>query len=126
MNAVDKIQLDLLLSELVSARPLVKDPHADATIRRALERQPDAAYLLVQRVLQLESALCGARATAAGSRAEIRTLRVVNQAADDAERRNGEPWWRQPVDAMAGTAILLQSTNYLIGARSPAESARPS
>ena len=126
MNAVDKIQLDLFLSELVSARPLVKDPGVDATIRRALERQPDAAYLLVQRVLQLESALCGARAAASGSRAEVRTLRIGISGGEDAERRSGGPWWRQPVDTMAGTAILLQSTTYLIGARAPGESARPS
>ena len=126
MNAVDKIQLELFLSELARARVLVKDAHVDALIQRTLGQQPDATYLLVQRVLQLESALCGARAAAVTSGAGIRALRIADRPPDEAERRNGEPWWRQPVDTMAGTAILLQSTNYLIGARAPAECARPS
>ena len=123
MNAVDKIQLELFLSELTRARVLVKDAHVDALIRRALAQQPDATYLLVQRVLQLESALCGARAAAARGGAEIRALRIGDRSPDEAERRNGEPWWRQPVDTLAGTAVLLQSTAYLIGARPAGESA---
>jgi len=126
MNAVDKIQLELFLSELARARVLVKDAHVDALIRHVLGQQPDATYLLVQRVLQLESALCGARAAAVGSGAEIRTLRIGDRPPDEAERRNAEAWWRQPVDTLAGTAILLQSTAYLVGARSTGESARAS
>lgn len=125
MNAVDKIQLELFLSELARARVLVKDSHVDALIRRALGQQPDATYLLVQRVLQLESALCGARA-AATSGAEIRALRIGDRPPEEVERRNGEPWWRQPVDILAGTAVLLQSTAYLVGARASGESVRAS
>jgi hypothetical protein len=115
MNTVDIIQLDLFLAELAQARVVARQPRAEQAIRRTLQHQPDAAYLLVQRVLQLESALCAARAEASGT--------GRGRAARDASRRSGEPaarpqadpWWRQPADAFAGTAVLVRSTGYLLG-----------
>jgi hypothetical protein len=117
MNAVDIVQLKLFLAELSHARVSEKDRRADALIRLALERQPDATYVLVQRVMQLESALHGARA---GAALVARTPRVPDGSARPAAEtrpRQSEPWWRKVVPGFAGTAFLLQSTEYLLGDR---------
>jgi hypothetical protein len=56
MTPEERIQLARFLQLLGEARPGQKDETAEAMIRDAFARQPDAAYLLVQRVLQLELA----------------------------------------------------------------------
>lgn len=53
--------LERFLTQLSQARAAAKDPQADAMIAEAVGRQPDAAYLLVQRVLLLDNALAAAR-----------------------------------------------------------------
>ena len=50
------------LTQLARAQGGTKDPEAQALIDRALARQPDAGYLLVQRTLLLEQALKQAQA----------------------------------------------------------------
>ncbi len=57
MTQEEREQLTRFLQLLGQAQAGPKDPEADAMIRDALARQPDAGYLLVQRVLQLEIAL---------------------------------------------------------------------
>ena len=56
MNPQEKELLTRFLEQLTAARAGQKDPDADALIREAVARQPDAAYLLVQRALQLDQA----------------------------------------------------------------------
>lgn len=62
MNASEEKMLQDFLDQLVQARGVTKDPEAAAAIERAVARQPDAAYLLVQRALLVEQALGNARA----------------------------------------------------------------
>jgi hypothetical protein len=114
MNAVDVVQLDLFLAELAHARVTERDCRAEAAIRRMLERQPDAAYLLVQRVMQLESALCAAGATSvAAARAPREPARNdIAVAGADAQA-----WWRVAAAPFAGTAFLLRSAEYLLDSR---------
>jgi hypothetical protein len=57
MNAQERTLLVQFLDQLISAQAGRKDPEAEALIREACARQPDAAYLLAQRALQLEQAL---------------------------------------------------------------------
>ena len=54
MNSEERTQLTRFLQVLGQAQAGPKDPEAEGLIRDAWSRQPDAAYLLVQRVLQLE------------------------------------------------------------------------
>lgn len=61
MTFEERDQLSRLLQLLVQAQPGPKDPEAQALISEAFMRQPDAAYLLVQRVIQLEHALQAAQ-----------------------------------------------------------------
>ena len=62
MNQQERDQLSQLLKPLVEFKLSNKDAEAESFIRDAVARQPDAAYLLVQRVLLLEHALNGAKA----------------------------------------------------------------
>ncbi len=57
MNSQEHALLEGFLDKLVQVHGTRKIPQADAMIRRAVDRQPDAAYLLVQRSLMLEQAL---------------------------------------------------------------------
>lgn len=57
MTPQEKELLERFLADMVAARSGQKDPQADALIRDAASRQPDAVYLLVQRALQLDQAL---------------------------------------------------------------------
>ena len=116
MNAVDLVQLNLFLAELAQAHDIEKDDRVDAAIRSMLERQPDAAYLLVQRVMQLENALCAACAGRTGAAQAARVPSVVERSADRAApRESPAPWWLQPAATFAGTAFLVRSAEYLLG-----------
>jgi len=114
MNAVDFVQLNLFLAELVHAHDIEKDARVDAAIRGMLERQPDAAYLLVQRVMQLESALCAACAGGSDAARVSRVSAAGGRSADRAPARQA-PWWLQPAATFAGTAFLVRSAEYLLG-----------
>ena len=57
MTPQEKQLLERFLADMVAARAGQKDPDAETLIREAVARQPDAAYLLVQRALQLDQAL---------------------------------------------------------------------
>ncbi len=57
MNLPEREQLNLFLQQLTQVQASQKDAEADALIREACTRQPDAGYLLVQRAMQLEHAL---------------------------------------------------------------------
>lgn len=61
MNAQESQLLNDLLNQLVQVKGIVKDRDAEAMIARAVAQQPDAAYLLVQRVLLQEQALEAAK-----------------------------------------------------------------
>jgi hypothetical protein len=62
MNLHEQAILENFLDQLVRVRGTRKIPEADAMIRRAVDRQPDAAYLLVQKSLMLGQALEQAKA----------------------------------------------------------------
>jgi hypothetical protein len=62
MNTEEHRLLTEFLNQLEQVRGIAKDPEADALIRQAVARQPDAAYLLVQKALLQNQALQGAKA----------------------------------------------------------------
>lgn len=62
MTPQENEKLRHFLNQLIQAQGVPKDPEADALIRSAVARQPDAAYLLVQRALLLDQALDSAKA----------------------------------------------------------------
>jgi uncharacterized protein len=71
MNPQECRALRDLLAQLVQIRGVQKDPEADALIQEALAQQPDATYLLTQRVLLLGVALDRVRARVAAVGTEV-------------------------------------------------------
>jgi len=69
MTLQEKELLTRFLQQLASAHAGQKDTEAQALIKEAVARQPDAAYLLVQRAIQLEQLL-------AASQAEVQKLQA--------------------------------------------------
>ncbi|MGZ5577311.1 MAG: DUF2076 domain-containing protein [Methylobacter sp.] len=57
MNTQERDQLNQFLKQLIEVKLTEKNTEAETMIREAVARQPDAAYLLVQRSLLLEQAL---------------------------------------------------------------------
>ncbi|MGO4329967.1 DUF2076 domain-containing protein [Cupriavidus sp. 2TAF22] len=63
--------LEGFLAQLTQARAGAKDPQAEALIADAVARQPDAAYLLVQRAILLDHALIAAKAQISTLQAQL-------------------------------------------------------
>lgn len=72
MTPQDTRMLQEFLDQLVQAHGIQKDPEADALIARAVARQPDAAYLLVQRALLVGKALDNAKERIAALEDQLR------------------------------------------------------
>ncbi len=75
MNPQERELLTSFLQQLAQVQAGQKDAEADALIREACARQPDAAYLLVQRSMQLEHALQAVQAQAGKLQAELDQMR---------------------------------------------------
>jgi hypothetical protein len=75
MNLQEREQLTHFLQQLNQAQAGQKDAEAEAMIRDVAARQPDAAYLLVQRAMQLEQALQLVQSQANKLQAELEQLR---------------------------------------------------
>lgn len=109
MNAQERTLLTQFLDQLAAARAEAKDADADRLIREACARQPDAAYLLVQRALQLEQALDVSQAEVA------RLQREVSQPRGDAGfLSQANAWGRAP--AQPATSATQTPTGRPVGA----------
>lgn len=71
MNDKERQLLRGFLDNLTHAKVSNRDPEADAMIRDAVARQPDAAYLLVQQALVQQAALTRAQSRASGADASV-------------------------------------------------------
>ena len=78
MNTQEREQLSRFLQQLTSAQAIQKDGEADALIREACSRQPDAAYLLVQRAMLLDHAVQDAQAQVTRLQNELEQSRAGN------------------------------------------------
>ena len=82
MSLQETQALETFLNQLVQARAGAKDPQAEALIADAMAKQPEAAYLLVQRSMLLDQALAAAKA-------QITHLQSQLQAAQEARGAQG-------------------------------------
>lgn len=89
MNIQEREQLNNFLSQLVAAHASQKEAEAEALIRDAVARQPDAAYLLVQKAILQEQALATAQSRLEQLQGEVDSLRATQGRAGFA---NGEAW----------------------------------
>jgi hypothetical protein len=76
MNPQEREQLTRFLNQLAEVQVPEKVSEADALIRETVAKQPDAAYLLVQRSLLLEQALNQAKAQIADLQKQLQTTRM--------------------------------------------------
>ena len=75
MTPQERALLQDFLEQLTQVRGVKKDPEADALVKQAFARQPDAAYLLVQRTLLVEQALDQAKREIERLEAQVREPR---------------------------------------------------
>ncbi|MGZ5001152.1 MAG: DUF2076 domain-containing protein [Methylomonas sp.] len=118
MNSQERDQLSQFLKQLSEVKLAEKDTEAEALIRDASARQPDAAYLLVQRALLLEQALNSAKA-------RIDELQSQLQNASPASRGgflNNDPW-AQPAVSNGGQVPGIG--NYQVPRYAPQQQAQP-
>lgn len=80
MSPQESQVLQQFLQQLVQANGLVKDKEAQALIEKAVAQQPDAAYLLVQRVLLQDQALNVAQGQIAQLKIDLEELRASRSA----------------------------------------------
>ncbi|HEY8158759.1 MAG TPA: DUF2076 family protein [Methylobacter sp.] len=98
MNTQERDQLNQFLKQLIEVKVTEKNTEADVMIREAAARQPDAAYLLVQRSLLLEQALNEAKTKIS----ELQNQLQQNSAASSTGRFFGnDPWAQTPSKATA-------------------------
>lgn len=76
MTPQDMQALESFLTQLVQASAGAKDPQAEARIAEAVARQPDAAYLLVQRAMLLDHALASAKTQIASLQNQVQALQA--------------------------------------------------
>jgi len=104
MNLQERDQLNGFLQQLVNVSLPQKDAEADALIREACAKQPAAAYLLVQRAMQLEAGFLAAQAQCAQLQAELEKSR----SSSTSSFLNDANAWGRPAAAM-GTPSLAAS-----------------
>jgi hypothetical protein len=81
MNSEERRILTQFLDQLAGVKGVERDPEADKLIAEAVARQPDAAYLLVQKALLQEQALTGAKARIEALQGQLRQSRGAAPAA---------------------------------------------
>jgi hypothetical protein len=93
MTPQEKELLSAFLQQLTAAHAGQKDAEAETLIREAVARQPDAAYLLVQRALQLDQALQMTQAQAQKLQAELDEARSAARASGGGTSFLGDSSW---------------------------------
>ncbi len=97
MNTQERSVLENFLNQLAQVRGVTKDREAEQLIRQAFERQPDAAYLVVQRALLVGQALEQAKARLAELEAQAESGRgFLDPAASGWESTGGQPAYGNP------------------------------
>ena len=87
MNPQEREQLQLFLKQLTQANIAQKDSEAEQFIKQAVNQQPDAHYLLVQRAMLLEQAVNNANRQIADLQRQLQ-----NQPNQNTGFLNQDPW----------------------------------
>lgn len=121
MTPQEHEKLQQFLTQLGQAQGVQRDPEADALIAAAVSRQPDAAYLLVQRTLLQDQALEAARVRIADleKQAQAATAAPAASFLGGAADAWGNSARTRPADvapAMAAPASYPQAQAYQGGA----------
>jgi hypothetical protein len=104
MTVQERELLERFLQQMTAARAGQKDPEAEALIKEAVARQPDAPYLLVQRALQLEQALQATQAQVQKLQAELDQSRPASRGGF----LNDPAWGSQPTGPVTQNATPMR------------------
>jgi uncharacterized protein len=111
MTLTERELLERFLEQMSAARAVQKDPEAERLIAQAVVRQPDAAYLLVQRALQLEQVL-------EATQAQLQKLQAEAEQSQAGSRRgflSDTAWGSQPSTPVAQSAGLTRQSAPVAG-----------
>src|SRR5688572_33083348 len=108
MNPQEKELLTRFLEQLTAARAGQKDNEAETLIREAVARQPDAAYLLVQRALQLDQAFQATQAEVSKLQGELDRSRS-NAGGSGGFLNDQYAWGSRPAAPAAQNAVPPQN-----------------
>ena len=111
MTLQERELLTSFLQQMTLAQAGQKDPEAEALIREASAKQPDTAYLLVQRSMGLEYALQAANAETARIQGELNQLRSTSS---NSFLNNANAWGKltttnSALAPAAGSNVPIQS-----------------
>ncbi len=118
MKPQEREQLSLFLQQMEQAQLAGKDEEADAMIRGACARQPDASYLLVQRAILQDQALHEAGQQIARLQAELEQLRAAGGGNRESSFLNDNAWGASA--AMRPGARVPQAARFAPAAPVPA------
>ena len=121
MTPEERVQLVRFLQLLEQANAGPKDEAAEGMIRDSLTRQPDAAYLLVQRVLQLEMAQQSRQEEIEHLKRQLGGARTSGLPASFFGQNS---WGRQPASAPASSALPAASSLSPAAAQAQAQPTR--
>jgi len=99
--------LTQFLNQLTASPAPQKVAEADALIREAIAKQPDAHYLLVQRAILLEQALSSAKAQIAQLQSQLQSARAEG----NSSFLGGNPWG-QPADRVSSQGEVPGARQY--------------
>jgi hypothetical protein len=122
MTPQEREPLSAFLQQMTQAQAGQKDPEADALIREASGRQPDAAYLLVQRAMGLDYALQAALAQAAKLQTELDQLRSGTRSSC---LDTGNAWGRSMPAPSPAPAPLATAASARVAAQAAPAAAAP-
>ena len=104
MNSQEHDQLTQFLQQLTQAQAAQKDAEAEALIRAACIRQPDATYLLVQRAMILDKAMQDSLAHVARLQGELDQARTqVRSGSSNSGFLDPNAWGNAPVPRTAAS-----------------------
>ncbi len=119
MTPQERDHLTQFLKQLGEARVGDKNTDADTLIRETVAKQPDAAYLLVQRAMLVEQALNAAKAQIAQLQSQLQGSQTSNR--NTGFLGGGNPW-AQSLDNPANSAGVPGAGNYPISRAAPVAS----
>jgi hypothetical protein len=122
MTSQEQELLVRFLQQLTEARAGQKDTEAEKLIRDACARQPDAAYLLVQRALQLDQAFQATQAEVLKLQTDLDKARTSSGASSSGFLNDPNAWGSQPRASLAQSGAP-QAAAATAGSATPARPA---
>ena len=112
MTPDERNLLQAFLADLAATSPAAKDPEADAMIQAAMQRNPNAAYLLVQHAILADQALHAAQAQLQAQQAPATSFlpqMASSQGVSPWAGPAGAPVQSSPFSANSGLGNFLRS-----------------